>query len=296
MSTMSNALPKVWLVTGASTGLGLALARSILARGDNVVATGRAVSQFEDLLSDPSIDQSRLRVLALDVTAPFAEIKQQVDAAVSAWGRVDILVNNAGICKFGTTEELGAEGMMHVMQTNFLGALNVTNALLPHMRARHGGSIVFIGSRSAFRNQLVGIGPYSASKAALHSYAETLATEMTPFNINVLIVIPGIFDTKINTPQRAGANLEGYEKMHAGMEVVLKFVADTPKGDPVLGMNALIDVVRGEGRAADRKSPPLWLFLGEDCMRDVRARLNHIGSVMDEWEAVGSGLGLPASL
>jgi len=154
----------------------LALAQNILARGDNVIATGRSASQFHDLLSDPSIDQTRLRVLALDVTAPFAEIKRQIDTAIGFWGRLDVVVNNAGICAFGTTEEIGfvgaaaahptllishtgqpfyrAEGMMHVMNTNFFGAVNVTNAILPHMRGRREGYVVFIGSRSAFRNQI----------------------------------------------------------------------------------------------------------------------------------------------
>jgi len=86
----------------------LALTKNILARGDNVVATGRSASQFHDLLSDASIDQTRLRVLALDVTAPFAEIKRGMDTAIEFWGRLDVVVNNAGIAVVGTTEEIGS--------------------------------------------------------------------------------------------------------------------------------------------------------------------------------------------
>lgn len=99
---------KVWLVTGATAGLGLALARSVLARGDKVIATGRSGSRFDELLSDSSIDQTRFRALTLDVTAPFGEIKRQVDTAIGAWGRIDVLVNNAGICYLGATEEIGS--------------------------------------------------------------------------------------------------------------------------------------------------------------------------------------------
>ncbi|KAH9067866.1 NAD-P-binding protein [Lactarius vividus] len=284
---------KVWLVTGATTGLGLALTRSVLARGDKVIATGRSDSQFDELLSDASIDQTRLRTSTLDVTAPFDDLKRQVDTAINAWGRIDVLVNNAGICYLGATEEIGAEGMMRMMQTNFVGVLNVTNAILPHMRSRREGSVVFMGSRSAFRNQIEGLGPYAASKAALHSYAETLSVEMESFNINVLIVIPGIFRTKMNSQRRVGAPLPGYETVHAGVDAMIKSVATVPKSDPKLGMDVLVDVVRGEGRAAGRKSSPLWLFLGEDCMHDVRARLDHMRSIIDEWEAVGTRLGLP---
>ena len=94
--------------SGAASGLGLALTKNILARGDNVVATGRSASQFHDLLSDASIDQTRLRVLALDVTAPFAEIKRRMDTAIEVWGRLDVVVNNAGIAVLGTTEEIGS--------------------------------------------------------------------------------------------------------------------------------------------------------------------------------------------
>ena len=86
----------------------MALTKNVLARGDNVVATGRSASQFHDLLSDASIDQTRLRVLALDVTAPFAEIKRRMEEAIEFWGCLDVVVNNAGIAVVGTTEEIGS--------------------------------------------------------------------------------------------------------------------------------------------------------------------------------------------
>jgi hypothetical protein len=125
------------------------------------------------------------------------------------------------------------------------------------------------------------------------AYAETLAFEMASFNVKVLIAIPGSFKTNLNTPPRRGTPLQGYESAHAELDAVFELLANTPKGDPALGMDALLDVIRGEGRAVGHNSLPLWLFLGEDCMRDVRARLDHIGSVINEWEEVGTKLGLP---
>ena len=125
------------------------------------------------------------------------------------------------------------------------------------------------------------------------AYAETLSVEMASFNLNVLIVIPGIFRTNMNSQRRVGAPLPGYESVHASIDAMVESVATIPKSDPRLGMDVLVDVVRGEGRAADRKSWPLWLFLGEDCIRDVRTRLNDLESILDEWGAVGTKLGLP---
>jgi hypothetical protein len=118
---------------------------------------------------------------------------------------------------------------------------------------------------------------------------------MIPFDVKVLIVILGTFNTKINAPQRVGAPLPGYEPTHARMDATIDLTANTTKGDPALGMNVLVDVIRGEGRAAGRNSLPLWLFLREDSMHDVRNRLGQIRSVMDEWEAVGTGLDLTTS-
>ena len=240
---------------------------------------------------------------------------------------------------------------MDVMNTNFFGAVNVTNAVLPHMRDRREGCVVFIGSRSTFRNQKIvrvlpsntvtsgsrshtGIQPPRGSVRSLYwtwqsrsthpggsqglirrprpqstvslpalrmgcanqfflAYAETLAVEVASFNVKVLIVIPGSFNTKLNAVPRTGTPLQGYESARAGMDAAFKSLVNAPKGDPALAMDVLVDVIRGEGRAVGRNSLPLWLFLGEDCMRDVRDRLDHIGSVVNEWEDVGTRLGLP---
>jgi hypothetical protein len=123
------------------------------------------------------------------------------------------------------------------------------------------------------------------------AYGETLSAEMVSFGVKVLIAIPGTFDTKINTQQRIGTPLPGYEPAHAYMDTLVKHHVNSPKGDPALCMNVLVDVIRGENCAAGRKSLPLWLFLGEDCIHDVRTRVSQIGSTLDEWEAVGTGLG-----
>ncbi|KAH9022792.1 NAD-P-binding protein [Lactarius hengduanensis] len=285
-----SALP---FTSGASTGLGLALTRSVLARGDHVIATARSLKSFDELRQDPKFDGTKLRFLTLDVTSPMVEIKQRVDEALAIWGRIDVVVNNAGRITYGLSEELGAEGIMNDVNTNFVGPINVTNAVLPSMRARRDGTIVFIGSRSTFRTQIAGLVSYSASKAALHSYAETLSKELEHFNIRVTIAVPGTFATKFNAPIRSGTPLAGYEALRDQLDKFAQNYAKIPMGDPDLGMSALVDVVRGEGRAANHGPPPLWLFLGEDSMRDVRLRTQVLQSTLEEWKDVGSNLGLP---
>ncbi|KAH9986103.1 hypothetical protein BJV74DRAFT_546031 [Russula compacta] len=292
---MVSTTARVWLITGASAGLGLALTQAVLARGDYVIATARSLRSFDELREDPNIDRERLRFLVLDVTSPMAEIQERVDEALVLWGRIDVLVNNAGIVTFGISEELGSEGFMRDMNTNFVGAMNVTNAVLPHMRSRREGTVTFIGSRSAYRT-MVGTSSYSASKAAVHAYAETLAIELEQFKVRVIITVPGGFATKFNAPTPWGTQLEGYEALHNGMEEMMPKYLQVPKSDPILGMKALVDVVRGEGRAASRGgSLPTWFFLGEDCMRDVRARAEKLLSTLEEWKDVGSNVGLPAA-
>jgi len=100
-------LPKCRSISGASTGLGLALTRSVLARGDCVVATARSLKSFDELRQDPKINRERLRFLTLDVTWPMAEIQKTIDLALDIWGRVNVLINNAGIVSYGASEELG---------------------------------------------------------------------------------------------------------------------------------------------------------------------------------------------
>jgi hypothetical protein len=108
-----------------------------------------------------------------------------------------------------------------------------------------------------------------------------------------MIAAPGSFATKFNAPTRSGTPLEGYEALRNYLDEFVPKYAKLPKGDPALGMDALVDVVRGEGRAAGHGPLPIWLFLGEDSMQDVRTRAEKLLSTLEEWKDVGSNLGLP---
>lgn len=184
---------RIWLITGnrpcsgtsrithtallgASRGLGLTLTRRVLARGDRVIATSRNIAAFDGLLADPDIDASHVFPLRLDVTDTPENLRKVMDEAVAHWGRVDVLVNNAGTREISIVEEAecvicpseskmvavvsltkGAnspDDFMIVAKTNYFGVINVTNALLPHLRARRSGLIIVIGTRSVFRDEI----------------------------------------------------------------------------------------------------------------------------------------------
>ncbi|KAH9173968.1 hypothetical protein EDB89DRAFT_2228438 [Lactarius sanguifluus] len=315
---MSVALP---FASGASSGLGLALTRSVLARGDHVIATARSESlkSFDELRQDPKFDETRLRFLTLDVTSPMVEIKRCVDEALAIWGRIDVVVNNAEGLTYGLSEELGAEGFVNDMNTNFFGPINVTNCRpSKHARATTVSPLLLCTIRPLYHwptlcpGRCIPLCIQSCSSLCVDvhpafslahtmtplpapplAYAETLSMELETFDVRVMIALPGGFATKFKPPTRSGTPLAGYEALHNHLDDFVQNYADIPKDDPDLGMSTLVDVVRGEGRAAGRESLPLWLLLGEDSMRTVRLEMFIRQAEQEEWEDVGSNLGLP---
>ncbi|KZT32237.1 NAD(P)-binding protein [Sistotremastrum suecicum HHB10207 ss-3] len=318
MSLLQKAGQKVWFITGTSSGFGLHLVQTALSRGDKVIATARpsslpkltsALTSFDFSKStnpEVKVNQENCVALGLDVTSDLESIKQVAEEAIKVWGRVDVVVNNAGFGTVGTHEESGVAGLLNQFQTNFFGPVNVTNAFLPHMRSRQSGTIVNIGSRSGWRTNIPLTGLYGSSKAALHAFTETLTTEVKSFNIRVLLVEPGAFRTSAirtsNTHPRpadstsnhaladsmlapGSFSIDAYQPLH---ERVIQFMHSTvgkEEGDPVKGAGVIVDVVRGEG-VAEGKEWPEWLFLGEDCISDVRAKIGRILKTIEQWEDV----------
>src|SRR4051794_36528281 len=181
---------KVWFITGASRGFGREWTIAALERGDSVAATARDTSTLDDLVEKYG---DRLLPLQLDVTdraADFAAVAQ----AQERFGRLDVVVNNAGYGHFGFVEELSESDARDQLETNYFGALWVTQAALPFLRAQGSGHILqvsSIGGISAFPN----IGIYNASKWALEGFSQALAQEGADFGIHVTLIEPGGFDT-----------------------------------------------------------------------------------------------------
>jgi len=169
-------------------------------------------------------------------------------------------------------------------KVNVIGVLDVTNAALPHLRASKSATVVIIGSRSAYKTERAGVGHYSASKAAVHTIGETLAVEVAQFSIKVLIVEPGAFKTEgINSQKFFTSNpIAAYNDMRRTATEEFGSIYGTQKGDPNKAMEAVVDVVRGEGKAKGRPWP-LYLALGDDADEGIRQKSAKLLKHVDEW-------------
>jgi len=185
----ANAKP-VWFITGCSSGFGREFARAALAHGFRVVATARDVRKLDDLLVG---HQNQALSLTLDVTSP-EQIKHAVGEAECAFGRIDVLVNNAGYGYLAAVEEGEDKDIHAVFETNVFGLAAMIRAVLPGMRARRHGFIVNMASVGGFVG-FPGSGYYAATKFAVEGLSQSLAREVEPLGIHVLLVEPGPFRT-----------------------------------------------------------------------------------------------------
>ncbi|KAJ3520425.1 hypothetical protein NM688_g9163 [Phlebia brevispora] len=270
----------VWFITGASSGFGWSLAKILIARGDRVIASTRSLDKVREL------ECATCKALYLDVTDSVEKIQKVADDAMKIWGRVDVVVNNAGFGAPGFSEETGLQGFMHQFNANFFGVVNVSNAFLPYLRAQKSGTIVIVGSRHAWRAVNPMTGAYSASKAAVHAYGETLSAEIAPFGLRVLLVQPGAHRTNAISNARANTIIEKtipeYEALR--QKAFGKYAVQNGKqpGDAVKAMQAVVDVVNGEGKAKG-KPWPLWLVLGVDAEEDMRKHLEVRAKNLEDW-------------
>lgn len=192
------------LITGCGSGFGKLSAIELARRGHRVFASCRTQAAVE-ALGAATAGPYGVAALPLDVTDPSA-IDRAVARIVTSAGGLDVLVNNAGIARLGALEDLDGESLRQVMETNFYGALRVTRAALPSMRAKGAGRIIMVSSLSALVG-LPGESIYAASKAALEAAAESLRYEVDRFGIHVSVIEPGAFDTSM--PERIAASRPG---------------------------------------------------------------------------------------
>ncbi|WP_299538804.1 SDR family NAD(P)-dependent oxidoreductase [uncultured Streptomyces sp.] len=208
--------PRVWLITGASRGLGRAFAESALAAGDRVVAAARDTSPLEDLAAR---HPDHLVPLPLDVTDRQG-VFAAVDRAAAAFGRLDVVVNNAGAMLYGMVEEATEEQIRAHMDVNFFGAVWVAQAVLPHLRAQGGGRLLQVTSMGS-GGGMATVGFYGAGKAALDSVSEALAMEVEGFGVKVTIVQMGGYNTSLFTAGTTNTEPQArYQPLRTEMEAM----------------------------------------------------------------------------
>jgi NAD(P)-dependent dehydrogenase (short-subunit alcohol dehydrogenase family) len=243
---MSDA--RVALITGASSGFGHLTAGLLASRGWRVFGTSRK----------PDAGNAAMGVEMLPLDVRSDDSVRQCAAAVleKAGGRLDLLVNNAGYVHNAPLEETTLEEAQALFETNFFGAVRMTDAVLPAMRGRRCGSIINVGSLAG-RMGVPGEGFYSATKFALEGYSEALSYELAPFHISVVLVEPGFFRTNLaRTVTPAAHEIRDYDAFRAVISAI--FMQGIRRGgDPQKVARLIV-------RIAEMKAPRLRYRVGAD--------------------------------
>ncbi|KAF2873050.1 hypothetical protein BDV95DRAFT_368179 [Massariosphaeria phaeospora] len=318
-STVFSMAQLTWLVTGCSSGLGEALVRSIIARGDIAIATTRgAVCRVQHLA------EIGARTYNLDVTAPQVEIDEVMDTILEENGEVDVLVNNAGYIEAGVAEESCYGSYIAQFETNFFGVVKTTQALLPHFRRKRSGTIVSMGSMCGLIGES-GAAAYCSTKfalegmhiqnhphyepcptpspsyyptpaantkfSALPGWHDSLRKDVAHLNIRTIIFEPGFFRTRIVHPDNVRFNsdpITDYDCVRGASQRLAKLVDGRQPGDPAKAAHVMVDVVRGEGVGCVQKgrTMPARLPIGRDAVEAMRRRCLEGLALCEEWGCV----------
>jgi NAD(P)-dependent dehydrogenase (short-subunit alcohol dehydrogenase family) len=263
---------KVWFITGTSRGFGRVWAQAALARGDRVIATARdaktlapLVERYGDLVAP----------LALDVTDRPAAAAA-IAFAHERFGRLDVVINNAGYGLFGAIEEVSEAEARAQIETNLFGALWVTQAALPFMRAQRSGHIIQVSSIGGV-NAFPTVGLYHASKWGLEGFSQSLAAEVAAFGIKVTLVEPGGFATDWGGASAKRATpMAAYDGARSAIAASRR---NTKPGDPDATGPAILKVV-------DAKDPPLRIFFGSGGLPMTRAEYARRIETWEKWSDV----------
>lgn len=267
---------KVWFITGASSGFGLALTEAAIAAGDTVVAAVRRPEALDELVA---AHPDRIDPVRLDVT-DTGRIGEVVADVLARHGRIDVLVNNAGRTQVGAVEETTDTELRDLFDLHFFGPAALIRAVLPSMRERRSGAIVNLSSMGG-QLSFAGFSAYSATKFALEGLSEALLDEVADFGIKVLIVEPGAFRTNLfgkgaayfseSSPVYAEKVGATREFVHGG--------DGSQAGDPAKAAAAIIT-------ALNATDTPLRLPLGGDAVDAIVGHLDSVRVELGQWEKV----------
>jgi NAD(P)-dependent dehydrogenase (short-subunit alcohol dehydrogenase family) len=266
-------MSKVWLITGASRGLGRAFTEEALKAGHRVLATARNSEHLVDFARKCG---ESVRTVSLDVTNE-ALAKHAVDAAIETFGGLDVLVNNAGYGNVSSIEDTSLGDFRAQIETNLFGVIIMTKAVLPYFRERRGGHIIQISSIGG-RVGPPGRAAYAAAKFGVEGFSESLSKEVGPLGIKVTIVEPGGFRTDF-----AGSSTElraGRPEYDTTVGATVRFQRDydgNQPGDPIKAAKALLHIT-------SLSQPPLRLLLGSDAYNAAEKHTTQLSAADREWK------------
>ncbi|RXK86175.1 SDR family NAD(P)-dependent oxidoreductase [Filimonas effusa] len=268
---------KVWYVTGASKGLGLALVQKLLAAGHKVVATSRSLSALTKAVG---IDASSQFLPVATDLGNEQSVEASIRAAVDTFGRIDVVVNNAGYGIGGTIEELSQEEIRQSFEVNVFGTMTVAQKAMPYLRAQRSGHLINISSIAGFAGA-TGWAVYAAAKQAVIGFSEVLAQDVKEFGIKVTVVAPGAFRTQFLTSDSlvlAAHQIKDYTEVSAS-HARYRSMDGKQTGDPDKAAAVFMEL-------AALPEPPVVLFLGEDAWSRATAKIATLQEGLNNWKAL----------
>ena len=270
-------MKKTWFITGCSKGFGKFITEELLkTTDDNVVATARDPKALNYLIKEYS---SRLKVLRLDV-AIQVEIKKAVEESIARFKTIDVLVNNAGYGLIGALEECSMDEIRAIFETNVFGLMEVTKAILPHMRAKGSGHIINLSSSAGVMSS-PGLGIYNSTKFAVEGLSEALSLDLDDFGIKVTIIEPGPFRTDFagGSIKKPMLNADYANSKASGIREYIEKFNNTQPGDPLKAAQIMIQV-------ANMANPPLRLALGNLSVDRIADKLNNHMKELKKYESL----------
>lgn len=272
-----NNSKKTWLITGASSGFGKALAEAVIANGDYAAITARRLDRLQAIAKG---HEDHVLPLAVDVTDANARDKAVSDT-LARFGRIDVLANVAGRGVVGACEEFSLGQLREQMELNFFAAAEMARAVLPQMRRQGSGRILTVSSIAGLV-AMNAAGPYCAAKFAIEGWMEALAIEAKPLGIHVTLVEPGAFRTEFagDVNMRPVQRIDAYRPVVEPFETYLENSSGKQAGDPAKAAQRMLDVVASD-------TPPVRLMLGRDAYSIWNTTIDKRQKDLNDWRERG---------
>ncbi len=264
---------KVWFITGASKGMGLEVAKTVLANGDKVIATSRSL---EEQIKSLGSEADNLLPLKADITNEN-EVKNAIEKGIEKFGQIDVVLNNAGYYLVGSLEEISDAEFRRTMDVNVFGTTNVIRNVMPYLRQQQSGHLINISSNMGYIGY-ANTGSYNASKFAVIGLSEALSLEVKPFGIHVTVVAPGMFRTNFmsDSTLAVASNLIPDYHVEEHVKMLKSFDGNQP-GDPQKLANVLLDITT-------LHEPPLHLPLGTDSYQSILGQRASEAKELENWK------------